>query len=260
MRFAVIMNMKARKVRQSTIDDIARHVPPEDLFVTRTVEQSDECLEEILRKGYELVFCGGGDGTTMRIVEQLQKRVARSKENGGDGYTMPKIGILKLGTGNGWVYLLEVPPKSRPIEIMRSGAPTRFTPFHMVETEGRLAHLAGVGADAIILNDYMDLKNKFKRGLLWRLANSLLGYFFRRVLHHVSAVDPPRVELPHPRVQRVGRSGVPDQPLKRPPDGRRKKRANCCTTAKCRSSRSAPRPISGSTCVPCPTRLKSPAI
>ena len=176
--FAVVLNMKARKVRQSTLDMIHKHVDVEDIYITQTVEQSDQSLDEIIRKRYPLVFSGGGDGTAMRIMEQMRKKVEAHNAAGGD-YVVPKFGLLKLGTGNGWAGLLEAPGKVQPIWAVRA-APSidemAFTTFDMVEVGDRLCHFGGFGVDALILNDYIWLKNKFNKGLMWKVTNSLAGY------------------------------------------------------------------------------------
>jgi len=169
--------MKARKVRQSTLDMIAKHVDVDDIYITRTVEQSDQSLDDIIQKRYPLVLSGGGDGTAMRVIEQMRLKVNRLNAAGGD-YRMPQFGLLKLGTGNGWAGLLRVPRKVEPIWALRRlrDHELRFTPFNMMESEGRLFHFGGMGVDALVLNDYINLKNKFTTGFMWKLVNSLLGY------------------------------------------------------------------------------------
>lgn len=175
--FAVAVNMKARKVRKTTLDIISKHVDVEDVYVTQTVEQSDESLDEIIKKRYPLVMCGGGDGTAMRIIEQIRKKVDALNAAGGD-YDIPRFGLLKLGTGNGWAGLLDVPPKVEPIWALRQlqSDELRFTKFNMVESDGRLFHFGGFGIDSMILNDYIDLKNKFTSGVMWKVSNSIAGY------------------------------------------------------------------------------------
>lgn len=175
--FAVVMNTKARKVKKSTIDLIARHVPEEDLFITRTVEQSDECLKEIVARRYPLVFCGGGDGTAMRIIEQLLNHIRKRNAAGGD-FCLPAIGILKLGTGNGWAGLMNTPPGALPIEIIKGLEKPKTRTFNMIVAGDRLAHFASFGLDAFVVNNYLDLKNRYPTGLSWKLANSLVGYLF----------------------------------------------------------------------------------
>ena len=176
--------MKARKVKQATLDMLTQHVDMEDIYVTRTVEQSDESLDQVIERRYPLVFCGGGDGTAMRVMEQIRKKVERHNAAGGD-YRVPRFGLLKLGTGNGWAGQLGVPPTVQPIWAVRRALDLdalAFANFHMIESEGRLFHFGGFGVDALILNDYISLKNLFKSGFLWKLANSLAGYLAAIVL------------------------------------------------------------------------------
>lgn len=177
MRFAVVMNRKARKVRQSTIDMVAAHVPADDLYITNTIEQCDGCIREIVEQRYELVFCGGGDGTAMRIIEQMRHHLADLNKDGGD-YAHPKIGILHLGTGNGWAGYLQTPHGAGPIQHVNDGKPLKFTSFDMVRSGDRLTHFAGIGTDGAILNDYMSIKNRFQSGLMWTLVNGLWGYIY----------------------------------------------------------------------------------
>jgi diacylglycerol kinase family enzyme len=169
--------MKARKVTDSTLDMVSKHVDIEDIYVTRTIEQSDQSLDEIIEKGYPLVLCGGGDGTVMRIIEQMRLKVEAHNKAGRD-YKVPKFGMLKLGTGNGWAGLLDTPPGVKPIWAIRQRTPDKlvYTPFNMMEAEGRMFHFGGFGLDALILNDYIDLKQKYTEGWKWKVANSLAGY------------------------------------------------------------------------------------
>ena len=185
--------MNARKVRQTTLDMISRHVDIDDVFVTRTIEQSDQSLDEIIERRYPLVLSGGGDGTAMRVIEQMRRKVARRNAAGGD-FAVPKFGLLKLGTGNGWAGLLETPGKVEPIWALRQSRAheLKFTPFNMIEAENRLFHFGGFGLDALVLNNYINLKNKFTSGFLWKLANSMAGYLWATF-----AISAPQVMLRH---------------------------------------------------------------
>lgn len=169
--------MKARKVDESTLKMVSHHVNIEDIYITHTIEQSDQSLDEVIEKRYALVLCGGGDGTAMRIIEQMYKKVQAHNKAGGD-YQMPRLGILKLGTGNGWAGLLEVPPKVEPIWAIRGLRENelKFTQFNMIEADDRLCHFGGFGYDAMILNDYIELKAHFPEGFLHGVSNSLPGY------------------------------------------------------------------------------------
>jgi len=169
--------MCARKVNKNTLQMISQHVDVEDVYVTQTIEQSDQSLDEIIEKRYPLVLCGGGDGTAMRIMEQMHRKIAAHNAAGGD-YRLPRFGLLKLGTGNGWAGLLRVPPRVQPIWALRQHQEPEltFSSFNMMEAEGRLFHFGGFGVDALVLNDYINFKRRFTKGFMWRVANSLLGY------------------------------------------------------------------------------------
>lgn len=169
--------MKARKVNQSTLDMVSKHVDVEDVYVTHTIEQSDQSLDEIVEKRYPLVLCGGGDGTAMRIIEQMRLKVSKHNEGGGD-YKVPKFGLLKLGTGNGWAGLTNMPKGVEPIWVIRQHTMDQlvFSEFNMIEAENRLFHFGGFGYDALVLNDYITMKEKYTEGFKWKMVNSLAGY------------------------------------------------------------------------------------
>lgn len=172
--------MKARKVKKATLKMVGKHVDVEDLYVTQTIEQSDRSLDEIIEKRYQLVFCGGGDGTAMRVMEQMRLKVDQHNQAGGD-YQMPKFGLLKLGTGNGWAGYLGYPSKVRPIWAIRRNhdiSEMNFENFNLIESEKRVFHFGGFGVDGLIINDYLSIKKHFTKGFFWWLANSLFGYLF----------------------------------------------------------------------------------
>ena len=169
--------MNARKVNKCILDMFSRHVDVEDIYVTHTIEQSDKCLDEIIEKKYPLVLCGGGDGTVMRIIEQMHLKVKSHNDAGGD-YVTPKFGILRLGTGNAWAGLLDVPKGIKPIwEIRRfTERELAYKSYNIIQAEERMFHIGGFGIDALILNDYIDLKKRFTEGVMWKISNTLAGY------------------------------------------------------------------------------------
>ncbi len=170
--------MKARKVNDNTLDMVSKHVDTEDIYVTRTIEQSDQSLDEIIKKRYDLVICGGGDGTAMRIIEQMRLKVDAHNKAGGD-FKVPKFGLLKMGTGNGWAGILNTPQGVEPIWTIRQKKADDlvYAPFNMMESnDGRMFHFGGFGVDALILNDYINMKAKYTKGFMWKMSNSLSGY------------------------------------------------------------------------------------
>jgi diacylglycerol kinase family enzyme len=94
------------------------------------------------------IFAAGGDGTAVAVVNALARVLA-------DKQTLPPVGVLPLGTGNGWAHALGAPKLHRCLALLATAPdplPTRASA--LVEVEGVLAHFAGSGWDAMILEDY----------------------------------------------------------------------------------------------------------
>ncbi len=70
-RFAVVLNRNAKKVTEKVEELSGELVPPDDLFLSSSAEESEVIARTIVERGYEAVFAGGGDGTVMHIINQL---------------------------------------------------------------------------------------------------------------------------------------------------------------------------------------------
>jgi len=68
------------------------------------------------------------------------------------------LAFLKLGTGNGWANASGAPSVSRSIEVLLHSIGRRerlpFRRFDLVEIEGLVAHFAGTGWDAELIDDF----------------------------------------------------------------------------------------------------------
>ena len=89
-QFAVLVNPNARRVDDDVKQRIADLVDPEHVYVSEHEDDASRLLDEIVEKGYGTVFAAGGDGTVTTVINQLP-----------DDDDSPRVGILKLGTGNG---------------------------------------------------------------------------------------------------------------------------------------------------------------
>jgi diacylglycerol kinase family enzyme len=124
------------------------------------------------------------------------------------------MGILPLGTGNAWAHALGAPKLHRCLELLASTP--GVLPIHrsgLVEVEGILAHFAGSGWDAMILDDYRRQVDTTK-GPGRRLTKSVLGYLSAALLRTVPKV----VLLGNPRVlvENLGRDVYTLDPSGRP--------------------------------------------
>ena len=97
-RVAVLLNAPARKVGPKVVRALSHVVPDEDLFLSRSLLDCKRIVQVVLERGYTTVFTGGGDGTFMGFVNELLRQTdARGRHAGAP---MPRVGVLKLGTGN----------------------------------------------------------------------------------------------------------------------------------------------------------------
>jgi diacylglycerol kinase family enzyme len=153
-RVAVIINENARGVRPETIERLGRLVPRNDLFVSRSIEHSNEIARTVVARRYDGVLMGGGDGT---FVQCLSDIAAHS-----DGAPLPSVGVLRLGTGNA---LADALGASRPtlsglvsdLRRARSANKTAARNLPLLSVDGKLTPFAGCGLDAQILDDFANL-------------------------------------------------------------------------------------------------------
>jgi len=154
-RLAVILNQNARGVRRDTIEHLGRLVPRNDLYLSRSVEHSRAIARTVVERGYDRVLLGGGDGTFVQCLSDLADH-ARN-----EGTPLPRVGVLRLGTGNALADALGasgatlgglVNDLRRARSSQRGG---RTLP--LLSVDGKLTPFAGCGLDAQILDDFARL-------------------------------------------------------------------------------------------------------
>lgn len=167
-RFAVVLNKNAKKVTDDVTQIFSEIVPPEDLFLSASAEDSETIARTLVERQYETVFSGGGDGTVMHLVNQLARYPLEEQ---------PAIGILKLGTGNAMARMVSSSNVKGDIKTFIRSATREVVPISLVETEGIRCPFTGVGIDAEILNDYRFAKDNWGTSALKPLVQSVGGYF-----------------------------------------------------------------------------------
>ena len=121
-RVAVLLNAHARRVTPKVVSALGRAVASEDLFLSRSELDARRIIQAVLERGYETVFLGGGDGTFVGFTNELMNQLRRPRFSGAK---MPRLGVLKLGTGNGLAGWVNASPLSggRFVEdVMRARA------------------------------------------------------------------------------------------------------------------------------------------
>ncbi len=127
----------------------------------------------------------------MALLNTLSRGVA-------EGESAFTVGILPLGTGNGWAHALGAPKLHRCLALLAATeGPLPYRQCGLVEVEGTLAHFAGVGWDAMILDDFKrQLEASVGPGK--RLSKSVYGYVaatFLRTAPRVALLGNPRVVI-----------------------------------------------------------------
>jgi hypothetical protein len=190
---AILVNANAKRGGRRVAAQIARALPGAKVRLTRTAEEVDAWLRTL--PPMRAVLAAGGDGTAVALVNAL----ARVKP---EGQALPMMGILPLGTGNGWAHALGAPKLYRCLALL-AGA-TAVLPSRrcgLVDVDGTLAHFAGTGWDAMILDDYRR-QLEASKGPGRHFSKSVYGYLTATMLRTV-----PRVTVhgnPHVVIENLG--------------------------------------------------------
>lgn len=172
-RYCVYLNENARKISPEVVTLIEELVPPDDFFIASKPEDACRFAKTIIAQRYSMVFVGGGDGTTIQLINALIKA---SKEINGDE-RLPSIGVLSLGTGNALSSLVS---SQSPIQDLKSylANPTHDVwQISLVDWNGIVFPFASIGIDAEILSDYITMKETVGTGKLKPLFQNVGGYF-----------------------------------------------------------------------------------
>jgi len=173
---AVIVNKNARWANDRLLAKLSHILPDDRIYPTETFDDAEQAMEDILVRGYDIVFSGGGDGTIVSTLSIMRKKVAELKSRG-QNVLRPPVGILKLGTGNAWAWAVGVKDGLGQLEHVVNGGYFSIYRYPLVEVNELLCPFAGVGWDGQILNDYYEVNRKLSNTPLNRFVGSLYGYF-----------------------------------------------------------------------------------
>jgi diacylglycerol kinase family enzyme len=181
---AVLVNSNAKRGGRRVAVQIARALPGASVRLTKSAGEIDAWLPTL--SGVRAVLAAGGDGTAVALVNALARVTAGGA--GGQGEIEPVVGVLPLGTGNGWAHSLGAPKLHQCLDLLAAwpGAlPTRR--YGLFDVEGTLAHFAGSGWDAMILDDYKQ-QLESSRGPGRHFSKSVYGYLSATLLRTVPRV------------------------------------------------------------------------
>jgi diacylglycerol kinase family enzyme len=190
---AVLVNANAKRGGRRVAVQIARALPGASVRLTRTTQEIDAWLASLAAP--RAVLAAGGDGTAVALLNALARSTPAERP-------FPLVGVLPLGTGNGWAHALGAPKLHRCLELLATSPdPLPARRCGLVDVEGTLAHFAGCGWDAMILDDFKRQLDASK-GPGRHFSKSVYGYLSATVLRTA-----PKVALfgnPHVLIENLG--------------------------------------------------------
>jgi diacylglycerol kinase family enzyme len=187
-----MINLHARRGSEAVAAAFRQSLPGAKVLASRSLEEAVEFARGLNASPPDLLLSGGGDGTTVALINAIRGQEAFHST----------IGCLRLGTGNAWARTMGAPRWKRALQSLSSfletsqELPTRC--FDLVEVDGILAPFAGTGWDAEMIDDFHAQKRGF--GILPRrsrlgLAGYLHGLATRTIPRHVFRAKPVEVEI-----------------------------------------------------------------
>jgi diacylglycerol kinase family enzyme len=164
---AILVNAHAKRGGRRVAVQIGRMLPFASVRLTKSTQEIDAWLRVL--PSPRGVFAAGGDGTAVALLNALDRVTPKDEP-------LPTVGVLPLGTGNGWAHALGAPKLHHCLErLARTPGALPARRATLVDVEGTLAHFAGSGWDAMILDDYRQQLEATK-GPGRRLSKSVYGY------------------------------------------------------------------------------------
>lgn len=171
-RVAFLLNANAKSVTKKQKSRLAELIPKDDLYISKSLDEAQERIAEIMSHGYSYLFSGGGDGTAVSTINLLSQYARIMPE-----HLIPRMGVLRLGTGNALARLLGAGSPEDDIRGILSGKTLKPLLLSMVETdEGLLTPFAGIGYDGELINDFEKVKQVFFRSPFRKFFSSILGF------------------------------------------------------------------------------------
>jgi len=208
-RYAVVVNANAGRVTPRLARRLRSVVPAHRLHLTESPEHAEQVVQHCVEQEVGTIFAGGGDGTIVGVINSLNRLQTDAP--------LPRVGVLRLGTGNALARWLGSGQPMRDLLRWQGGMVHRAVPVSMVETEGDWFPFGGLGQDAAVLNDYNALKSEHAHQPWWPLLKGVSGYFAAALLKTIPqwlGRERPRVTVTNlgAPASRVGPDGVETGP------------------------------------------------
>src|SRR5262249_38370685 len=149
----VVINLRARRGSEAVARKVELELPQARVLTSRSLDEAARFARHHDSGRSSLLLSAGGDGTAVALLNELRPASG----------AMPSLGVLPLGTGNGWAHATGAPAWRTALEwlgarVRRADAvPLRRFELVQIDLPGmpsRIAHFAGTGWDAEIINDF----------------------------------------------------------------------------------------------------------
>jgi hypothetical protein len=198
---AVVVNLRARRGSESVAEGCRLELPGARILTSRSLGDAQSFARELRRAPPHLLLSAGGDGTAVALINALRRSEAENDAPSGTS-AVPVLGVLPLGTGNGWARVTGAPRWRTAVKTVgraaRRASRLPLRRFDLVEVEGQVAHFAGTGWDAEMIEDFHAQKTGF--GVLPPSSRNGLGGYLqglvtRTIPRHVLGQSGVEVEL-----------------------------------------------------------------
>src|SRR5262249_6259615 len=178
---AVVVNLRARRGSERVVDACRESLPDARVMVSRSLDDALGFARDLKEQPPSLLVSAGGDGTAVALVNAMRDSAP------------PPLGLVPLGTGNGWANVTGAPRWRKAVarlgDLAGRGGPLPLRRFDLVEVAGTVAPFAGTGWDAEIIDDFHAQKTGF--GVLPEsfrdgLRGYLHGLFTRTIPRHLT--------------------------------------------------------------------------
>jgi diacylglycerol kinase family enzyme len=195
MSIAVVVNPRARRGSDAVARECRARLPGARVVTSRSLEECASLVRDLSDPAPAVVVSAGGDGTAIGLINSARDAAGsgvRAPWISGAGAPTTALGVLPLGTGNAWARVTGARDWRRAITQLGAlslGAPLPVRRFDLVDVDGQLAHFAGTGWDAELIDDFhaqKDALGLLPRRLRGGLAGYLYGMFTRTLPRHVT--------------------------------------------------------------------------
>ena len=91
MKIAALLNGRAKRVTPRVERDLREALPNALVLVSHDFDEASAHADRIFAERPDVVLSGGGDGAAVKLLNLMHERGP-----------LPILGVLRLGTGNGW--------------------------------------------------------------------------------------------------------------------------------------------------------------